>query len=628
MSRPTPALVVDADPRGLEALAYGFQGEGWQPTLTPDYASAHDTAARGESQLAVVVIRDPSGPGLTALRELRGSNAGTPLPVLVLGPESLRQEVRAIAGADFLPLPAFVRDVITASKLLTAVYQASGTTADEAGFVGSLSEYGLFFLVRTMVSLGRSGILQIERANRKGEIRFSDGEVIGATVGSLQGTSALHHLLLWEEAAIDLKLRSNVHRGSFSQRPEELIEEAERFLRDFAHATKDLGPTATVLRADLEKAASAGGAVPAEVSPLVRLFDGQRTLGDVIEDSPFRVFDTLRIASRLMDLGILRRQGPPPEAARPAPATPTIKIMPEPIPAPVVPAATNLAGAPAPAQQAGPPEGEPPPPKDHRTGASNRRKLQRRDRGSSEQRTLTSTPPLETIAPPDSQKEPTAASPKAEQPTTEQKPIETAPAPAAGELRASGTIGAARGELRGGGRQVPKPVDAPSVVIDMGGAAPPVEAPAATPPSAATAKAVGVMQARPSAAIPTAPAAPSGFSIEVDPALMAEMAAHDAAKATPPPVLKPAPAPAAAAAPAPAPVAPARVTNGAAPAPAPAAAHPAHAAPEPGKRALRPSSEFDALERDFFAREADLYKQEHPETFDDLDHGRPKNGSR
>jgi hypothetical protein len=35
MTRPTPALVVDADPRGLEALAYGFQGEGWQPTLTP-----------------------------------------------------------------------------------------------------------------------------------------------------------------------------------------------------------------------------------------------------------------------------------------------------------------------------------------------------------------------------------------------------------------------------------------------------------------------------------------------------------------------------------------------------------------------------------------------------------------
>src|SRR5689334_6687649 len=184
MNRPTPALVVDADPRGLEALGYGFEGEGWQPTLTPDYAGAHDAAARSAPQLAVVVVRDPSGPGLTALRDLRAGSSAAALPVLVLGPESLRNEVRAISCADFLALPAYVRDVLTASKLLTAVYQTSGRTDDEAGMTGSLSDYGLFFLLRTMVSLGRSGILQVERANRRGELRFSDGEVTGATVGS------------------------------------------------------------------------------------------------------------------------------------------------------------------------------------------------------------------------------------------------------------------------------------------------------------------------------------------------------------------------------------------------------------------------------------------------------------
>src|SRR4051812_6904281 len=304
MHRLTPALVVDADPRGLEALAYGFHGEGWQPTLTPDFADAHDAAVRSTPQLAVVVVRDPSGPGLTALRDLRAAGGGAPLPVLVLGPESLRTEVRAIPCADFLALPAFVRDVLTASKLLTAVHQASGRTDDEAGMSGSLSEYGLFYLMRTMISLGRSGILQVERATRRGELRFSDGELTGATVGSLSGMAALHHLLLWEEAAFDLKLRPTVHRGALHQRPDDLIDEAERFLRDFAHATKDLGPSSAVLRADQEKAATAGDTVPAEVSPLVRLFDGQRTLGEALEESPFRVFDTLRIVSRLVDLNI------------------------------------------------------------------------------------------------------------------------------------------------------------------------------------------------------------------------------------------------------------------------------------------------------------------------------------
>jgi ActR/RegA family two-component response regulator len=603
MNRPTPALVVDADPRGLEALAYGFQGEGWQPTPVPDYAGAHDAAVRTTPQLAVVAVREPSGPGLTALRDLRAS--GTPLPVLVLGPESLRNEVRALS-ADFLAMPAFIRDVLTASKLLTAVQQASGRTDDEAGMTGSLSEYGFFYLLRAMVGLGRSGILQVERANRRGEIRFSDGEVTGATAGSLSGMAALHHLLLWEEAAIDLKLRPTVHRSALHQRPEEVVEECERFLRDFAHATKDLGPTNTVLRADLDKAANAGDTVPAEVGPLVRLFDGKRPLGEVLEESPFRVFDTLRIVSRLVDLAILVRVETAPPA-RPS-STPTIKILPDPLPAPVVPGPASEPPRAAQPERT-PPPSKTPSPKDQRTGTPNRRKLPRRERGNLEQRNLNRTPPP--LASPVSDHSPAggaAAAPEA-------KPIEAtpaAPSTASGQLRTSGTIGAARGELRSAPREVSRPADAPSVVIDMGGADPAAPAPAAPAVSGTTSRhATGVMEARPSAAQPTAS---SGFSIQVDPDLMAEMADHEAARPTPPPVLVPAPA----AAPAPTPAAVRNGTPAASPAKEPTP--PPHT--EAGKRALRPSSEFDALERDFFAREADLYKQEHPESFDDLDHGK------
>ena len=42
---------------------------------------------------------------------------------------------------------------------------------------------------------------------------------------------------------------------------------------------------------------------------------------------------------------------------------------------------------------------------------------------------------------------------------------------------------------------------------------------------------------------------------------------------------------------------------------------------------LTPSTAFDAVEADFFAREADLYKKEDVDSFDDLDRGglyRPK----
>ena len=43
---------------------------------------------------------------------------------------------------------------------------------------------------------------------------------------------------------------------------------------------------------------------------------------------------------------------------------------------------------------------------------------------------------------------------------------------------------------------------------------------------------------------------------------------------------------------------------------------------------ITPSTAFDAVEADFFAREADLYKHETVESFDDLDRGRRPGGNK
>lgn len=40
---------------------------------------------------------------------------------------------------------------------------------------------------------------------------------------------------------------------------------------------------------------------------MLRLFDGHRNLADGLEDSPFWVLDTLRIAARAAEVGLLRR---------------------------------------------------------------------------------------------------------------------------------------------------------------------------------------------------------------------------------------------------------------------------------------------------------------------------------
>ncbi|HEY0710634.1 MAG TPA: hypothetical protein VGG33_27775 [Polyangia bacterium] len=305
MSRLSHAIVYDTDTKGLEALAYGFEIDGVKVTSSAQSAQvrSHITASTGE--VVIAVMRDEDADGIQFVRGLAEDSATQKVPRLLLASAGLPDQVAGLAGpSKFLPLPAFVRDVVTAAKLLAG----GAADGEEKSFEAALSEIGLFFTVRTMVGLGLSGIVEVERGQRKGELRFHEGEVVSAQVGPLEGPPALHQLLLWEEAAMVVQFRPTVRRGQTFTQGDELLEDCARFLRDFEHATRSIGHAQSLFVQDAEQTAALVDSFPQELLPIQRLFDGNRNLGDAIEDSPFRVFDTIRAVERLVELGTIRRK--------------------------------------------------------------------------------------------------------------------------------------------------------------------------------------------------------------------------------------------------------------------------------------------------------------------------------
>jgi hypothetical protein len=277
------------------------------------------------ADILVVVAREPYDGTLTLLSQLCSNEETRALPLLVMGPASLRSSVLDCGAIAFLPTPVFVRDVITASRILVSLgTQHADAHNREPKIDGTLADFGFFSIIRVMSGLLRSGVLQVERANRRGEILFSEGEMTAAQVGSLQGPPAIHHLLLWEDAKIELRLHAVARRSQFSGRFDQIMDEAERFVRDYAHAIQGIGPSSSVYQKSDARLASTAGSVPSEVTPVLRLFDGRRTLTDIIDESPFRVFDTIRILTRLVDVGVLTRRRP--VGATPAPTPPLQKF--------------------------------------------------------------------------------------------------------------------------------------------------------------------------------------------------------------------------------------------------------------------------------------------------------------
>lgn len=340
MHSPHAALIVDADPQGLESLVYGFQGAAWRMTACPSPETASLLVKASGAQLIVVASRAEHERTHSLLAQLRAKEESRALPVLVLGPEELRPRLKSEGDADLLPLPAFVRDVLTASELLVAT-AAAHQPGEEPGWRAPVTASKIFSLVRTMNGLGRSGQLRLERNGRTGEILFHQGELTSASIGPLQGMAALQHLMVWNDGKLELRLRQVPRRGQLPTTAQDFLQEMERFQRDFAHAMKEIGPPTAVYSASQERLEQAASTVPAEVTPVLRLCSGSRSLSDIIDESPFRVLDTVRILGRLAELGVLIRSDgkpllPPPsderlEAKIVGPSAPDAWPMPAPI---------------------------------------------------------------------------------------------------------------------------------------------------------------------------------------------------------------------------------------------------------------------------------------------------------
>ena len=297
-------------------MVYGFQGAEWRMTACPSPETASLLVKASGAEVVVIASRTEHEKTYSLLRQLRAKEAYRALPVLVLGPEDLRQPLKDGGGADLLPLPTFVRDVVTASELLVT---AGTATAQQPGedpcFQSATTGVKTLSLVRTMNGLASSGILRLERNGRTGEIMFAQGELTAAAIGALQGMAAVQHLMIWNDGKLELRLRQVPRRGQLHQTAQEFLQELDRFQRDFVHGMKGLGSGTTLYSANQERLKQAGAAVPAEVTPVVRLCNGSRTLADIIDESPFRVLDTVRILGRLAELSVLTRADGKPVAS-------------------------------------------------------------------------------------------------------------------------------------------------------------------------------------------------------------------------------------------------------------------------------------------------------------------------
>jgi hypothetical protein len=303
-SGPSKVIVLDPDPRAGRQAQLGFEREGI-PVVVPPVAagSAALTLAIAEEPGLVLVGGADAATGLDLVRRARAwlGTRTADVPIVFTGHGASRPESEAAGADEVIARPVFLRDIVTIARVLRGV--SPGKRDHLTGNLADTS--GVLTLVRAFSALGRSAVLTLIRGLRRGEVRFFQGEVTSAQVGLIHGQAALHQLLLWTDARFDYAHEDIVRRQQIPLSAEELFADAERFLEGVREHAGSLSP-ATVLEQDVARVHTLGKQIPTEVYGVLRMFDGHRVLADILEDSPYRVFETLRVAQKAVDVGLLR----------------------------------------------------------------------------------------------------------------------------------------------------------------------------------------------------------------------------------------------------------------------------------------------------------------------------------
>jgi CheY-like chemotaxis protein len=295
-------VVLDAAGKSGAALGFGFERAGYKVYATRDGEDALAMAQTRVPQLVVVAVDSPEA--LSLVGRLREEAPTRELPVVAVGDRNRREEALRAGVDEFIARPAFIRDVLTLSRLAVAVRQ----DGDDGGVVGLLEDYGLYFLVRALAVAGRSCVMELERGRRIGEVQVSKGAVVAARVGRMTGIAAFHHLLLWGEASLSLRFESPAAERRIAANVDELLDAGARFAAEFETVSSRVGGPQAVYAHEPRRAAEARAQIPAEVMVLVKQYDGRKPLIDIVEDSPFKPFDTIKITYRLAQLGAIVRK--------------------------------------------------------------------------------------------------------------------------------------------------------------------------------------------------------------------------------------------------------------------------------------------------------------------------------
>ena len=235
--------------------------------------------------------RLPKVDGFALVEHLRENPDWADIPFMFLSSDgSVESKVRGLelGVEDYLTKPIYIKEIITRVNLELQRRQREGlqhrNSLATTRFSGSLSDMGLVDLLQTIDISRKSGVLHLSSGDRRGAIFFEEGKLRHAELGNKTGESAVYRFLVWNEGHFDLEFREvRTDSPTISGSMQGLLMEGMRRLDEWGRLLEQLPPLASVFEVNEEELLERLAEIPDEINAVLRLFDGQRTILEVVD---------------------------------------------------------------------------------------------------------------------------------------------------------------------------------------------------------------------------------------------------------------------------------------------------------------------------------------------------------
>ncbi len=298
----------------MRVLEVSLKKAGYSVTTATD---GLDALAKIESLTPDLVLSDtrlPKLDGYTLVRKLKERSEWSAIPIVFLtSQKSIEDKIRGLelGVEDYLTKPIFVRELIARVNLLLArrtqenITASRTTLAGRTRFSGSTQDMAVVDLLQTFEVSRKTGVCHLHGGTQDAHIYFREGKVVDAELGRLRGEEAIYRALIWNEAAFEVEFKSIANEDVIGGSTQAILMEGMRRVDEWGRLCEQLPPLTTVFEIDHQQLLDRLNEIPDELNGILRLFDAERTLSQVVDDSPFEDLSTLSTITKLYFEGLL-----------------------------------------------------------------------------------------------------------------------------------------------------------------------------------------------------------------------------------------------------------------------------------------------------------------------------------